>query len=127
MIQLNDVTKVYSADGLPVTALQGVTLTVEPGVQVMGRSSARLAVLGHLQAVGTPSQPITFTSATDAGGAYTLSLPVGAYTLTVEPAPLPYYSAIVTDVSVLTDVMTMQNIALMPWPRWYFPLVTYDD
>ncbi len=46
----------------------GVTLTVEPGVTVMGNNDVELKVLGHLTAVGTPAQPITFTSATNTGG-----------------------------------------------------------
>ncbi|MBI5566059.1 MAG: hypothetical protein HY870_14280, partial [Chloroflexi bacterium] len=45
----------------------GVTLTVEPGVVVKGQSGTTLQMLGHLQALGTASQPITFTSATDTG------------------------------------------------------------
>jgi hypothetical protein len=44
-----------------------VTVTVEPGVVVMGNNNTELKVRGHLQAVGTPTQPITFTSATDSG------------------------------------------------------------
>jgi hypothetical protein len=74
-----------------------------------------------------PTYVHTFTAATDAGGAYTLPLPVGAYTLTVEPAPLLYYSAIVTDVSILTDVVTVQDFVLAPWLRQYLPLVICDD
>ncbi len=56
----------YELDGdltVPVTA----TLTVEPGASVMGKSNVELQVLGHLEAVGAASQPITFTSATDSG------------------------------------------------------------
>jgi RHS repeat-associated protein len=45
----------------------GVTLTVEPGVSVMGQSGTQLTVRGHLAALGTAAQPITFTSATDTG------------------------------------------------------------
>ena len=45
----------------------GITLTVEPGAVVMGQGGTELKVRGHLQAVGTPTQPITFTSATDSG------------------------------------------------------------
>lgn len=43
------------------------TLTIEPGTVVMGQSSAQLTVQGHLSALGTPTQPITFTSAEDTG------------------------------------------------------------
>lgn len=46
----------------------GITMTVEPGVMVMATSTAvELNVQGHLEAVGTPTQPITFTSATNTG------------------------------------------------------------
>ncbi len=45
----------------------GVTLTIEPGVIVYGSSNTELQVQGHLEAVGTPSQPILFTSLTDNG------------------------------------------------------------
>ncbi len=50
-----------------VTVASGVTLTIQPGVVVLGRDSARLEVQGHLQAVGLSSQPITFTSSADSG------------------------------------------------------------
>ncbi|MCI0726184.1 MAG: dockerin type I domain-containing protein, partial [Chloroflexi bacterium] len=45
----------------------GITLTIEPGVVVMGQTNAELQVQGHLEAIGAPAQPITFTSATDSG------------------------------------------------------------
>ena len=45
----------------------GITLTVDPGVTVMGRGNVELRTLGHLAAIGTPGQPITFTSATNTG------------------------------------------------------------
>jgi hypothetical protein len=45
----------------------GLGLTVQPGVLVMGRGGARLKVEGHLDALGTSAEPITFTSTTDSG------------------------------------------------------------
>ena len=48
-----------------VVVTNGVTLTVEPGVQVRGSHGTQLQVRGHLEAVG--SQPITFTSSANAG------------------------------------------------------------
>jgi RHS repeat-associated protein len=49
-----------------VTVAAGVTLTIQPGVVVQGNASSRLlTVNGSLSAVGTSSQPITFTSTTD--------------------------------------------------------------
>ncbi len=47
----------------------GVTLTVEPGVTLMGRWGGGIQVSGHLNAAGTASQPITFTSAVNTGPA----------------------------------------------------------
>jgi hypothetical protein len=41
----------------------GATLTIEPGVEIQGQSNAGLIVYGHLEALGTPTEPITFTSA----------------------------------------------------------------
>jgi hypothetical protein len=47
---------------------------------------------------------------------------VGGYTLTVGP-PFGYYSMTITGVWVITDGVTVQDVALAPWPRWYLPLV----
>ncbi len=49
--------------GTDLTVPTGITLTVEAGVMVMGEDSAELRILGALAAIGTPIQPITFTSA----------------------------------------------------------------
>jgi hypothetical protein len=73
-----------------------------------------------------PAYLYTFTTVADTGGAYTLSLPVGAYALIIEMEPSPYYSTIVTDVVVVTDTVTTQDVTLPPWPRQYFPLFFYD-
>ncbi|MCP4591211.1 MAG: right-handed parallel beta-helix repeat-containing protein, partial [bacterium] len=56
----------YSLQG-DLTVPAGVTLTVAPEAQVMGEDGAELRVSGHLEAVGTDTRPITFTSATDTG------------------------------------------------------------
>ena len=53
------------ADDLSVST--GVTLSVEPGVTVMGQGGSKLEVLGHLEALGTVTQLITFTSETNSG------------------------------------------------------------
>lgn len=45
----------------------GMTLTIEPGVTVMGDYSAHIEIQGHLDAVGTPTLPILFTSSADDG------------------------------------------------------------
>ncbi|OQY47473.1 MAG: hypothetical protein B6242_04960 [Anaerolineaceae bacterium 4572_78] len=51
-----------------VTVNDDVTLTIEPGVVVKGQTNSELKTLGHLHAVGTASQPITFTSDINTGG-----------------------------------------------------------
>lgn len=64
-----------------VTVAAGVTLTVEPGVVVQGNSPSRtLTVNGSLSAVGSSSQPITFTSTSDSapGQWYSIYFPSGA-------------------------------------------------
>lgn len=43
----------------------GVELTVEPGTEVLFAENAGIFVQGALRAVGTPAQPITFTSLSD--------------------------------------------------------------
>ena len=56
----------YSLEGNLIVPA-GVTLTVEPGVTVMGEDGRRLEVLGHLSALGMEAQPITFTSSANSG------------------------------------------------------------
>ena len=46
----------------PVLVMEGVTLTIEPGVVVKFNSHKALQVDGELHAVGTSGSPITFTS-----------------------------------------------------------------
>jgi uncharacterized repeat protein (TIGR01451 family) len=53
-----------------VTVPVSTTLTVEPGAAVIGRANTRLAVEGHLEAVGTPADPITFTSSSGASNGW---------------------------------------------------------
>ena len=46
----------------PVLVMEGVTLTIEPGVTVRFNSHKALPVYGELIAIGTSENPITFTS-----------------------------------------------------------------
>ncbi|MCP4540780.1 MAG: DUF11 domain-containing protein, partial [Chloroflexi bacterium] len=55
----------YELEG-NVTVPANTTLTVEPGMTMRGRANIQLQVQGHLEAIGTPSQSITFTSSSDA-------------------------------------------------------------
>lgn len=48
-----------------VVVPEGITLTVEPGVTVLGKSYGGIIVEGKIIAIGTPASPITFTSTTD--------------------------------------------------------------
>jgi parallel beta-helix repeat protein len=50
-----------------VSVSSGVTLNVSPGVRVYTSDGNQLEIAGRLTAVGTASQPITFTSALDSG------------------------------------------------------------
>jgi hypothetical protein len=50
-----------------VTVSGGVILTIEPGVVVKAENSVELLVVGTLNAVGSNSKPIEFTSTADSG------------------------------------------------------------
>jgi len=53
---------------VPVTVYQGVKLTIEPGVWIrLAGSSAKLTVLGEIQAEGTSEAWIRFTTAEESG------------------------------------------------------------
>jgi hypothetical protein len=100
---------------VPAGVLSGTVTDLEAGQPLSGASVATF----------WPAYVYTFTAVTDAG-VYTLSLPVGAYTLTVALASPPYYATVVTNVVIVTDTVTTQNVALVPWPRIYFPLIAHD-
>lgn len=51
----------YKIVGDDLTVSEGVTLTIEPGVQILTEKERDFRILGNLQAVGTASQPITMT------------------------------------------------------------------
>jgi hypothetical protein len=68
----------------------------------------------------------TFTAMTDASGVYSMSLPVGHYTLTAWPASPGYYPATSTDVLVVTDTTITRDFTLMPWPRLYLPCIVHE-
>lgn len=48
-----------------VIVAPGATLTIEPGVEVRGKAETELTIRGTLQAIGTTTLPITFTSDTN--------------------------------------------------------------
>jgi hypothetical protein len=81
---------------------------------------------GATVAAPAPAYGCTITAPTDSSGVYSLPLPTSVYTLTAWPALPGYYPATVTDVLITTDTITLQDLALEPWPRWYFPLVAYE-
>ena len=74
MIQLNDVTKVYNADGMPVAALQGVTFAVDEGefVGLVGPSGSGKSTL--LTVLGAMNPPTAGTLMIDDIDVYSLSL-----------------------------------------------------
>jgi len=76
--------------------------------------------------VFAPMAHYTYTTPTDASGRYSLPLAAGHYTLTAWPASPGHYPAMVTNVSIITDVVTIQDIGLLPWPRLYLPLTAHE-
>src|SRR5262245_28272913 len=54
-----------------VVVRPGVTLTIEPGVEVRFAANTGMSVFGTLRAQGTAEEPIGFTGATAAPGAWT--------------------------------------------------------
>jgi len=68
----------------------------------------------------------TFTAPTDASGVYSLPLPIGGYTVTVSPVSCGHYQATVTGVLIITDTVTVQDVALEPWPYLYLPCITRE-
>ena len=68
----------------------------------------------------------TFTALSDASGGYSMSLPIGGYTLTAQPVSLGYYPATITDVFIITGADTAQDVLLAPWPRLYLPWIVHE-
>ncbi len=68
-----------------------------------------------------------FTAPTNISGSYSLTLPIGGYTLTVWPASPGYYSTTITGVSIVANTVTSQDVTLEPWPRWYLPWVAREQ
>ncbi len=66
-------------------------------------------VVGATVTMAQPNHDLVQTT-TDGGGYYTQTLPAGPYTVTAEASG--YVSAVVTDVVVVTDAVTTQNLAL---------------
>ena len=65
-----------------------------------------------VQASSSPTQ--TFSTMSGMGGMYWFSLPVGVYTVTTSARG--YQSAVISDVSVVSDTTATQNIPLFPKP-----------
>ncbi|MFN8446381.1 MAG: right-handed parallel beta-helix repeat-containing protein [Caldilineaceae bacterium] len=66
-----------------IAVAAGVTLTVQPGVQVIFNGNTRLEVLGAIRAVGTQAEPILFTGANKSAGSWEGILFYGNATTTV--------------------------------------------
>ncbi|HYN89375.1 MAG TPA: hypothetical protein VER55_12640, partial [Ardenticatenaceae bacterium] len=80
----------YKITGGSLTVADGVTLTIEPGVEVLFEQHRNLFVAGALSAIGTATNPITFTLFKDAEietfQAYTLTNSVLGTLLTLSAA-----------------------------------------
>ncbi|MBN1977428.1 MAG: M20/M25/M40 family metallo-hydrolase [Anaerolineae bacterium] len=59
-----------------------------------------------------PAYHYTFTAATDADGAYAMSLPAGEYTLTVSPASSAYSTTVATGVVIPADGAIVWDVVL---------------
>ncbi len=64
LLQLQTGLEGYELAGI-VHVPSGITLTVQPGIAVMGRADQELIVSGRLVAEGSETHPITFTSSAD--------------------------------------------------------------
>jgi hypothetical protein len=53
-----------------IAVAQGITLTIEPGVEVRFQANARLNVNGTMAAIGTTDRPITFTGIVTTPGSW---------------------------------------------------------
>jgi Zn-dependent M28 family amino/carboxypeptidase len=71
-----------------------------------------------------PTYGYTFTATSDAHGAYSATLPVGSYTITVRSSA--DYQALITQTQIITDAITAQDIGLRPWIRLYLPHVVRE-
>ncbi len=100
-------------------------LIVESGITGTVRAQGSDEPLAADVQMRTSTYHYTFTTATDPTGLYSLSLPADVYTLMVLPAQ-PYYSVVLTDVSVVSGSVTVRNVCLEPWHRWLFPIVMRD-
>jgi Zn-dependent M28 family amino/carboxypeptidase len=101
---------------------------LRPTGQLSGTVSALDTGQPLLATVGVvmSSHDYTFTVSTGADGTYSLFLPFGSYTLTAGAPAQPYYPATITDIVVLTNTLTVQNIRLQPHLRVYLPLILLD-
>lgn len=66
----------------------------------------------------------TYSATTDAGGFYSLTLPVYAFTIQARADQFNYSPGVVTNVIILTGTTTVQHFALKAWPyRLFAPLM----
>jgi len=89
----------------------GVTLTLEPGVEVRGNTGVEFDVLGHLEAMGTATQPITFTSVTNTGPAQWLGLLFDGGTGNLRYATVRYAARLWNVTGIRAGVMARNVLA----------------
>jgi hypothetical protein len=69
-----------------------------------------------------------FVTATGAGGQYSLSLPAGTYTVVAKPQAFDYRLETITGVVIITNNVTVQDLALERWAELFFiPAVLKGD
>lgn len=89
----------------------GITLTVEPGVELrFGEGAETLVVNGRLQAIGTPTRSITFTSVVDSAPNQWLGIVLenGSAQLDYAEVRYGYYNLLVNNTAV-TETVNLQN------------------
>jgi hypothetical protein len=93
-----------------VTVNAGVTLTIQPGVEVYLNGSRRITTNGNLMAIGAPGQEILFTKNTTSDWSYLYFTNTGSGTLeycTIEESSYAIYAN--SSGTISTSNVTMQN------------------
>jgi hypothetical protein len=88
-------------------------------------SDTGLPISGVTVAAYWPAYQDTIAVSTNVSGVYTLSLPVGTYTVTGGFSS-PDYFPVVTNALILTDSLAIRDFALKPWLRFYLPLIANE-
>jgi hypothetical protein len=102
---------------------EGITLTLEAGTTLMMPEDSRFLVEGHLDAQGTITQPITFTSAANSGPGEWGSLAIGAYgTAVLKHVTVQYANDVGVNNHLATRPVVIENSLFKD--NLYYPLET---